>query len=77
MPIKRYIKIKMGSAEINRLNIAYAMTKVDCYDPFTKIVAKKVINVGTSGLTNPQGIADAVVRHFRKITIQGNWSVQL
>jgi hypothetical protein len=42
----------MRSAEINRLNIAYAKTLrmldlVDRFDPVTEIVAKKVINVGT------------------------------
>ena len=40
---------------------------VDRRDPVTEMVAKKVIDVGTSGVTDPQEIAEAVVNHFRKI----------
>ena len=62
----------MGSAEIKRLNSAYAkalrmLDLVDRMDPIAEIVANKVIEVGTSGVTDPQEIAEAVVNHFRKI----------
>ena len=40
---------------------------IDRSDPVTEIVAKKVLEVGTSGVTDPQEIADAVVSHFRKV----------
>jgi hypothetical protein len=72
MPIRRYITVEMESAEIKRLNSAYAkalrmLDLVDRSNPVTEIVANKVIEVGTSGVTDPQEIAEAVVSHFRKI----------
>ena len=72
MPIRQYIKVEMGSADINRLNVAYAkalrmLDLIDRSDPITEIVAQRVIEAGTSGVTDPQEIADAVVSHFRKV----------
>ena len=62
----------MGSADINRLNVAYAkalrmLDLIDRSDPITEIVAQRVIEAGTSGVTDPQEIADAVVSHFRTL----------
>ena len=62
----------MGSADINRLNVAYAkalrmLDLIDRSDPVTEIVAKKVLEVGTSGVTDPQEIAEIVVSNFRKV----------
>jgi hypothetical protein len=59
----------MASADINRLNVAYAkalrkLHLVDRNDPVTKMVAKKVIEVGTF-VTDPRVIAELVVGHFR------------
>ena len=72
MPIRRYITVEMESAEIKRLDSAYAkalrkLDLVDRSDPVTEMVAKKVVDVGTSGVTDPQEIAEAVVNHFRKV----------
>jgi 4-hydroxy-3-methylbut-2-enyl diphosphate reductase IspH len=73
MPIEKYINVDMGSAEIDRLNLAYAkvlrrLHLVDRHDPLAEIVARKVIDVGrSSGATDPQAVADTVVRHFRKM----------
>ena len=72
MPIRRYITVEMESAEIKRLNSAYAkalrlLDLVDRSDPVTEIVANKVIEVGTSGVTDPQEIAEIVVSNFRKV----------
>jgi hypothetical protein len=72
MPIRQYIKVEMGSADINRLNVAYAkalrmLDLVDRSDPIAGIVAKKVIEVATSGVTDPREIAEIVVSHFRKV----------
>jgi hypothetical protein len=72
MPIRQYIKVEMGSADINRLNVAYAkalrmLDLIDRSDPVTEIVAKKVLEVGTSGVTDPQEIAEIVVSNFRKV----------
>lgn len=71
MPIRRFIKIDMESAEIDRLNVAYAkalrmLDLVDRNDPVTEIVAEKVIEVGTSGAMDPRQIADTVAMYFRK-----------
>jgi hypothetical protein len=72
VPIRQYIKVEMGSADINRLNVAYAkalrmLDLIDRSDPITEIVAQRVIEAGTSGVTDPQEIADAVVSHFRTL----------
>jgi hypothetical protein len=70
MPIKKYINVEMGSAEIDRLNVAYAkvlriLHLVDRHDPVAEIVARKVIDVGqSSGVTDPEEVADTVARHF-------------
>jgi hypothetical protein len=71
VPIRQFIKGELISAEFNRLNIASArslrlLELVDRSDPVSDIVAKKVVDVGTSGLTDPQKIADAVASHFLK-----------
>jgi len=71
MPIRQFIKGEMGSAEINRLTIAYAKTirilnLIDWSDPVSEIVAEKVFDIGTSGVTEPQEIADIVVAEFYK-----------
>jgi hypothetical protein len=72
MPIRRYITVEMEPAEIKRLNSAYTkalrmLELVDRRDPVTEMVAKKVIDVGTTGVTDPQEIAELVVSHFRKV----------
>ncbi len=61
----------MGSDEINRLNEAYLkalqmLDLTDRNDPIREIVAMKIINVGRSGVINPEEIAEAVVGHFLK-----------
>jgi len=79
MPIRKFIKGKMELAEIKRLNLAYAkalraLDLVDRIDPVTRIVAEKVIKVGTSGVTDPEEIADTVVGHFHKTWHTVGWS---
>lgn len=71
MPISQFIKCEAGSAEIKRLNDAYVRTLrmldlVDRGDPVTELVAKKVVDIGTSGVIDPDEIARAVVGHFLK-----------
>ena len=72
MPIRRYITVEMESAEIKRLNCAYSealrmLELVGRRDPVTEMVAKKLIDVGSTGVTDPQEIAEIVVSHFRKV----------
>ena len=62
MPIRRYITVEMESAEIKRLISAYTralrmLDLVDRRDPVTEMVAKKVIEVGTSGVAGPRDIS--------------------
>ena len=69
MPIRQFINGEMGSADINRLNVAYAkalrmLHLIDRDDPVAEIVAKKIVDVGTSGVTDPQDIAEAVVKQL-------------
>ena len=71
MPIRQFIKIEMGSAEINRLNIAYAKALrmfglLDRGGPLTNLIGKKIVEVGKSGVTDPQKITDIVVWHFHR-----------
>ncbi len=71
MPIKQFVQGENGSVKIQRLNVAYAkalrkLDLVDRDDSLTRMIADKVIEVGTFGLTDAQEIADLVVRHFRK-----------
>ena len=72
MPIRRYITVEMESAEIKRLDSAYAkalrkLDLVDRSDPVTEMVAKKVVDVGTSGVTDHQEIAVAECQNFDRI----------
>ncbi len=71
MPIREIIKGDVGSAEIERLNTAYddVLRKLDLVDrdgPVTKVIGEKVVEVGTSGVTDPSEIAEIVVKHFLK-----------
>jgi len=71
MPISKYIKAEMGSAELTRLRVAYGkalwmLYLVDRDDPVAESVAKEVIDAVTSGVTDPQEIAKIAVGHFRK-----------
>ncbi len=71
MPIREIIKGDVGSAEIERLNTAYddvlrKLDLVDRDDPVTKVIGEKVVEVGTSGVTDPSEIAEIVVKHFLK-----------
>jgi hypothetical protein len=72
MPIRQYIKVEMPSADVDRLNRASCkalrlLDLVDRNDPLAAIIAKEIVHVGTTGVTDPQEIADAVVKHFREL----------
>jgi hypothetical protein len=68
MPINRLLKDKHTPEEIERLNEAFRhalnlMGVVDRSDPFCDMVARKVIEVGATGMSEPREIAEiAVVR---------------
>ena len=68
MPINRLLKDKRTPEEIERLNEAFnhalnLLGVVDRNDPFCNLVARKVIEVGATGISGPREIAEnAVVR---------------
>jgi hypothetical protein len=68
MPLTRLLKgTAFGPDEIRILNEAYksalrSLSLVDRNDPLTEIVARKVIDLGRSGLTDPAQIATIAVK---------------
>ena len=68
MPTNRLLKDKRTPEEIERLNEAFnhalnLLGVVDRNDPFCNLVARKVIEVGATGISEPREIAEnAVVR---------------
>jgi hypothetical protein len=72
MPIKKFTNGEATSADLYRLNLAYSkalrlLHLVDRNDPLTESLAKKVVEIGASGLTDPQEIAEAAAKHFREL----------
>jgi hypothetical protein len=70
MPIQRFLKEgKLQPEEAERLNRAYiyalrSLSLVDRNDPLTELIAKKIIEIGASGVRNPLKISELVVRKF-------------
>lgn len=67
MPINRLLKVgKYTPKQIELLNKAFdlalrSMGLVDRNDPLCEMVARKVIEAGTSGVSDPEKIAEAAV----------------
>jgi hypothetical protein len=67
MPINRLLKVgKHTPEEIGRLNKAFAlalhsMGLVDRNDPLCEMVARKVIEAGATGMSDPREIAEMAV----------------
>jgi hypothetical protein len=68
MPINRALQgSSFGPDEIRLLNEAYAdalrsLYLVDRNDPLTEIVAKKIVQVGQSGIRDPHQIAGMAIK---------------
>jgi hypothetical protein len=68
MPINRLLKdSKLGPEEVERLNLAYAyalrqLNLVDRNDPVAEIVARKVIEVGAMGFSDPKEISQTAIK---------------
>jgi hypothetical protein len=65
MPINRFLKDKR-TEDIELLNQAFnhalnLLGVVDRDDPFCELVARTVIEVGTTGVSEPRAIAEMVV----------------
>jgi hypothetical protein len=66
MPINRLLKDKSKPGEIELLNKAFnhalnLLGVVDRNDPFCDMVARKVIEVGATGIREPREIAEMTV----------------
>ena len=70
MPIKRLLKEgKLKPEEVERLNRAYtyalrSLSLIDRNDPLTELIAKKVIEISATGVTDPIEISKIVARRF-------------
>jgi hypothetical protein len=70
MPINRLLKEgKLKPEEAERLNRAYtyalrSLSLVDRNDPLTEMLARKIIEIGASGVTNPVEISNIAVQKF-------------
>ena len=71
MPINRLLsQSKLKPEEIERLNKAYSyalrsLSLVDRNDPFTEMIARKVIEIGATGVTDPAKISQLAIKHFQ------------
>jgi hypothetical protein len=71
MPINRLLGDgKLAPEEAERLNRALKLVLgvlhlVDRNDPLTDLIAKKVIEVGATGVDDPSEISDIVIKHLR------------
>jgi hypothetical protein len=68
MPINRVLKdSKLGPEEVKRLNAAYtyalrSLSLIDRNDPLTEMIARKIIEVGETGVNDPLEISAIVIR---------------
>ena len=71
MPINRLLRDgKLAPEQAERLNRALKLVLgvlhlVDRNDPLTDLIAKKVIEVGATGVDDPSEISDIVIKHLR------------
>jgi hypothetical protein len=71
MPSDRFLTDgKLAAEEAERLNRALrlvlsALDLVDRNDPLTDLIAKKVIEVGATGVDDPSEISNIVIRQLR------------
>ena len=71
MPLSRFLaKSILETDQIERLNKAYTFALrspdlADRNDPITEIVAKKIIEVATSGIRDPGEICELALRQLR------------
>ncbi len=70
MPINRLLNGKLDPKEIERLNRAYtcalrSLSLVDRNDPLTEMLARKIIEIGATGMIDPEKISEIAVKHFK------------
>jgi hypothetical protein len=70
MPINRLLKGRgLGPEEVERLNRAYtdalaSLHLVDRNDPIVDIIAKKIIEVGATGISDPEQISKTAIKQL-------------
>ena len=69
MPINRFLaKDKLQPEQVERLNEAFELALrslgVDRNDPMVDILAKKIIEIATTGIRDPREIADTAIRQL-------------
>jgi hypothetical protein len=70
MSIRRLLKDgDLGPDEVERLELAYsralhAMHLVDRDDPLTQVIAKKIIEIGATGVRDPAEISDIAIKQL-------------
>jgi len=70
MPIHRLLReSKLSPEQVEQLSAAFnralrTLNLVDRDDPICEIVARKVIEIGQSGLLDPRAIAEAAVKEL-------------
>ena len=75
MPINRLLQgSALGSEEVERLNRAYthalrSLHLVDRNDPIVDMVAKKIIEVGATGISDPEQISKLAIK---QLCVQGH-----
>ncbi len=76
MPINRLLNgsSALGSAEVERRNRAYtyalrSLQLVDRNDPIVDIVARKIIEVGATGVSDPEQISKLAIK---QLGVQGH-----
>ncbi|MCK1359897.1 hypothetical protein [Bradyrhizobium sp. 199] len=71
MPINRLLSgSKTTPEEMDRLNKAYAFALrslglVDRNDPMTELIARKVIEIGATGVSDPETISELALKHLK------------
>ena len=69
MPINRFLERgKLQPEQVERLNKAFDLALrslgVDRNDPTVDIVAKKILEIATTGIRDPREIADTAIRQL-------------
>jgi hypothetical protein len=71
MPINRLLAdSKLGPEEVKRLNAAYtyalrSLSVVDRNDPLTEMLARKIIEIGATSVSDPAKISEPAVKRFK------------
>ena len=69
MPINRFLERgKLQPEQVERLNKAFELALrslgVDRNDPMVDILARKIIEIATTGIRDPREIADTAIRQL-------------